>query len=158
MFMTPDKRVLFLQRSGEGDHAGEWCLPGGKIESDETPEEAARREANEEIGKHPSGELALLTRTRRVEVAVPAATAPASADGPPLVPDAGALEDTVVSFTTFVQMVKEPFDVKLDKEHTAFAWVPTSAPPQPLHPGVAVTVARLTMNELDLAEAIREAA
>ena len=34
MFMTPDKRVLFLQRSGEGDHAGEWCLPGGKIDQE----------------------------------------------------------------------------------------------------------------------------
>jgi len=32
------------------DHAGQWALPGGRIESAETPEQAALRELHEEVG------------------------------------------------------------------------------------------------------------
>jgi 8-oxo-dGTP pyrophosphatase MutT (NUDIX family) len=32
------------------DHAGQWALPGGRIEPDETPEQAALRELFEEVG------------------------------------------------------------------------------------------------------------
>lgn len=31
LFMAQDGRVLLVQRSAEGDHAGEWCIPGGKV-------------------------------------------------------------------------------------------------------------------------------
>lgn len=31
------------------DHAGQWALPGGRIEPDETPEQAALRELSEEV-------------------------------------------------------------------------------------------------------------
>ncbi|NDA78319.1 MAG: CoA pyrophosphatase [Actinobacteria bacterium] len=33
-------------------HAGQWALPGGKIDGDETPIEAALRETHEELGLH----------------------------------------------------------------------------------------------------------
>ncbi len=49
MLCTPDGRALFLKRS-DGDHAGTWAFPGGKIEDGETPEQAARRETEEETG------------------------------------------------------------------------------------------------------------
>lgn len=46
---TPDGRALFLKRA-KGDHAGKWAFPAGKIEDGETPEQAARRETEEETG------------------------------------------------------------------------------------------------------------
>ncbi|HEV2303159.1 MAG TPA: NUDIX domain-containing protein [Stellaceae bacterium] len=95
MFIAPDGRVLLLRRTGEGDHAGEWAFPGGKIEAGETAEEAAVRECVEELGQCPEGRRDLLLR--RV------------ANG--------------VDYTTFVQRVPEPFDLVLNEEHDAFRWV-----------------------------------
>lgn len=42
--------VLTLRRSDLKDHAGQVSFPGGKIEPHETPENAALREAEEEVG------------------------------------------------------------------------------------------------------------
>ena len=43
--------LLLCQRaSGLRRHAGQWALPGGRIEAGETPIEAALRELDEEIG------------------------------------------------------------------------------------------------------------
>lgn len=70
-FVTPTGDCLFLRRAARGragDHATEWCLPGGEIEDGETAEDCARREAMEEVGydfaidvkfeesKHPRGQ------------------------------------------------------------------------------------------------------
>ena len=43
-------RVLGARRSYPPDTAGGWELPGGKIDDDETPEQAACRELAEELG------------------------------------------------------------------------------------------------------------
>src|ERR1700722_1235974 len=49
ILLTHGDRALFLKRSDKArDHAGEWCCPGGSIEAGETPEQAARRELQEE--------------------------------------------------------------------------------------------------------------
>jgi 8-oxo-dGTP pyrophosphatase MutT (NUDIX family) len=46
MISDPGGRLLFMKRNdGKG-----WAFPGGKIEADETPEQAARRETQEETG------------------------------------------------------------------------------------------------------------
>ena len=37
LFMAKDGRVLLVRRSAEGDHAGEWGIPGGKVEPAEEP-------------------------------------------------------------------------------------------------------------------------
>ena len=56
-------RVLLLRRSpDEENYAGYWSLPGGHIDEDETPEQAVRREASEEIGWIP-GDLKVLDQT-----------------------------------------------------------------------------------------------
>lgn len=43
-------QVLCTQRAYPPNLAGQWELPGGKVESDETPEAAAIREVKEELG------------------------------------------------------------------------------------------------------------
>lgn len=49
----PDPGVLMLHRpSNMRAHPGQVALPGGKIDRDETPVEAALREAYEELGIH----------------------------------------------------------------------------------------------------------
>ena len=42
--------ILTRRASTLGNHAGQWALPGGRIDAGETPEQAALREMDEEIG------------------------------------------------------------------------------------------------------------
>jgi hypothetical protein len=46
MFVAPDGTVLLMRRID----TGEWAFPGGSIEGDESPEDAAR-EIEEETGR-----------------------------------------------------------------------------------------------------------
>jgi len=45
-----DGRVLLAQRTRPPELAGQWELPGGKVEPGESAEEALRRELREELG------------------------------------------------------------------------------------------------------------
>lgn len=133
LYMARDGRVLLVQRSAEGDHAGEWGTPGGKIEPGETPAQAAIREAQEEVGADPAlaGDPDKLRQwTRR------------QADG--------------VDWTAFLVPVDEPFEPTLNGEHTDARWTHPSDAPEPLHPGAAVTLARIDMDELGVAQAVRD--
>ena len=46
-----DAALLLTRRDGGlRNHAGQWALPGGRIDAGETPEQAALRELHEEVG------------------------------------------------------------------------------------------------------------
>ncbi|MCB8880134.1 NUDIX domain-containing protein [Acidisoma cellulosilytica] len=111
----PHVSVLFIKRSGVGDHGGEWCFPGGHIDPGETPAQAALRETHEEVGFPAGGHPALWTR--RV------------ADG--------------VDFATFIVKTPQPFRPRLNGEHTDAVWASPSHPPMPLHPGCLVALDKL---------------
>lgn len=107
LFVSPDNKILLLKRSGEGDHAKEWCTPGGKLEEGEDAEQAALREFSEECGMSYDGTLSEIFHT----------------------------QDQVVDYTTFLAHVEE-FTPKLDHEHTAFMWCALDDVPNKLHPAV----------------------
>jgi len=135
LFVTPDKRALFLKRSESGDYSGFYDLPGGKREANETSVDAAIRECSEEIGFYPSGEL--LELSRRIS------TNEGNGDRPSL----------IVDYTTYIQEVDDEFvPPRLDEEHTGFKWAPLEMPPEPLHPGLVVTLKKLHADELGIAK------
>ena len=64
------KKALFVKRSPAFDAPGLWAFPGGKLEGNETPAEAAERETREEIGAQAYGDPVLWTqRIANAEVA-----------------------------------------------------------------------------------------
>lgn len=135
LFVTPDKRSLFLKRSEYGDFPGYYDLPGGKRESGESAPEAAIRECSEEIGFRPSGELFELSRRVNLKEG--------DGDNP----------SKYVDYTTFIQEIKDEFTPpKLDFEHLSFKWAPLDQPPEPLHPGLVITLQKYFSDELGIAK------
>lgn len=149
LFVALENKALFLKRAPTGDHPGEWCFPGGSVEGDETPDQAARRETREETGHEIDGDLSPWVKKTTMESAPPLS--------PELVPGAVAIPNAaprLVEFHTFIKHVPAEFEVKLDAEHVAYAWVPMDSPPEPLHPGCRLALAKLGMDELELARAM----
>ncbi len=143
--------ALFLRRGNGADHPNEWACPGGRMEGDETEQEAAIRETLEEAGYDVSPALLKpWTRTlARAETPLEQATEAVPAD-PAQTP--APSED--VDFTTFLCRVDEQFLPILCDEHDGFCWAPITAPPQPLHPGVQLALDRFNMDELGVARAM----
>jgi 8-oxo-dGTP pyrophosphatase MutT (NUDIX family) len=79
-----------------------------------TPDEAARREVEEETGHRIDGELSPVDQSQ------------------------GDVE-----FSTFAHKLPAPYEPRLNDEHSEHVWAHPSKPPQPLHPGVAATLSRL---------------
>lgn len=117
----PGGQLLFVQRSGWGDHEGEWAFPGGKRLPSETGEQCARRETIEEIGWHEPGGRWLVHRT--------------------------AFDENI--FETYVQHASEKFEPRLNQEHTDYVWAEPENAPTPLHPGVKATLPKLMRSTAD---------
>jgi hypothetical protein len=98
MFMTTEAvpRVLLLKRAADDRrHPGVWDLPGGRLETGETPTQAAIREAREEAGASLSPQhLKELSHT----------------------------ESGDVDYTTFCAYTAEPFLPELSDEHDHYVW------------------------------------
>lgn len=58
-YVERDGKILLLKRAG-GEGTGLWWIPGGAVERDERPEDAARRELMEEAGIAPTGALRVI--------------------------------------------------------------------------------------------------
>lgn len=141
--------TLYLLRGDGSDHAGEWCFPGGQVESGETTADAAARECEEECGLRVDDVGPVWTRgVAKAEQAV----AEPLAD--PSIAQPAPLQSDDVDFTTYLHRVKAPFIPALCDEHVGWCWAPPDRPPQPLHPGASVALERLTMNELGVARAM----
>lgn len=102
------KRVLLTLRSGDVMEPHTWGLPGGKLEPDETPEEAALREMREEIAY--DGELLLV---------------------PSFV-----YRETDFTFHNFLALVTDEFEPELNWESDDYGWFELKKLPTPLHFGV----------------------
>lgn len=161
MFLTPTKETLFLKRGGGGDYPGMWALPCGRIEDGETAEQAAIRETEEEAGYKAEG---LKFWTRRIAAHETTGAQPSPQNGtavaepvqPVALPpgDALVVPGDPVDFTTFACAIASPFTPTLNGENVGYAWAPVDEPPEPLHPGCRIALARLTMDELGIARAI----
>lgn len=59
LYAPADAAALILTRRSAGlkNHAGQWALPGGTIDSGESPEKTALRELAEEVGLHLSVDM-----------------------------------------------------------------------------------------------------
>lgn len=105
-------RFLFLLRN-DSKNPGNWGIPGGKLEKNETLFEGIERECLEEIGYFP------------VE--------------PKLIPIQKFVNNTFVYHTFFCELHEE-FLPHLNNEHCGYAWVLLDKYPKPLHPGLFNTI------------------
>lgn len=138
LYVTAEGKALFLRRATGADAPGVWCLPGGVVEDGETALQAACREFKEEAGIDVDP-ATCQPWTRRL----------GGKDGKP-----GKEE---VDFTTFICTGQQEVEPKINSESDSAVWSPVNSPPQPLHPGCAIALARCSpgWTELDTARAIR---
>ena len=105
-------RYLYLLRT-DNKNPGNWGIPGGKLENDETLLEGVARECYEEIDYFP-----------------PKAK---------LVPIQKFVNHSFTYHTFFCE-VEDEFIPSLNDEHCGYAWVGEHQYPKPLHPGLFSTV------------------
>ena len=132
LFLDPTGSFLFLQRSGHGDYAGYWSLPGGHLNDGETTKEGAIRETLEETGYKVKNDLVEINRQIIHK------------------------DEEEIDFTTFLCRVDEQFTPKLNDEHTGFSWAQLENAPNPIHPGLSITFQKMGSDELGIAKMMVE--
>lgn len=170
LILSTDRKALFLKRGPGGDAPGLWCIPGGRVEGEESLLDAAVRETAEETGWMPVRRR-MVEWTRSISPRLTTGAPPTPPDpaaktlGIELAAAAQATEQQPVEvppeevdFTTFAIEGVEEFipDIAKSGEHVAYAWAPIDQPPQPMHPGAQVALDRFGMDELGVACAIRD--
>jgi type II secretory ATPase GspE/PulE/Tfp pilus assembly ATPase PilB-like protein/8-oxo-dGTP pyrophosphatase MutT (NUDIX family) len=95
-----DWRVLLLQRAAEGKRPGSWETVYGKIDTEEKPEDAARRELREETGLEPAALYNVTVSSFYLHQS-----------------------QTVQMCLTFAAFVPDDADVILSEEHQRFEWL-----------------------------------
>ncbi len=105
-------RYLFLLRT-DAKNPGNWGIPGGKINPDETLLDGLARECEEEIKFFPHGAK--------------------------MIPIQKFVNHSFTYHTFFCQIDNE-FIPTLNDEHCGYAWVGEGQYPKPLHPGLFSTV------------------
>lgn len=111
-YANDTRRFLFLLRS-DSKNLGNWGIPGGKIEEDETLLTGVERECLEEIAFFPVDAK--------------------------LVPIQKFVNNTFTYHTFFCKIDNE-FIPTLNEEHCGYAWLDPDHYPKPLHPGLFNTV------------------
>lgn len=111
-YSSNTQRFLYLLRT-DSKNPGNWGIPGGKIEKDETLLEGIERECLEEIGFFPLE--------------------------PKLIPIQKFVNNNFTYHTFFCEL-REEFMPRLNEEHCGYAWVGDNQYPKPLHPGLFSTV------------------
>ena len=105
-------RFLFCHRSPLVPEPNSWGIPSGKIEKNELPIEAAKRELKEETGYH--GEIEFTGMS--------------------------VLEVKKLKFWTFLGVVPYEFTPILNNESQGYIWTTLDNLPHPLHPGIKWTL------------------
>jgi 8-oxo-dGTP pyrophosphatase MutT (NUDIX family) len=149
LYQSRTGQILLVHRT---DGLG-WAFPGGHIEDGETVEECARREFGEETGQKIDGPLALWTR--RISPPVGSADPVATINEGTGAGDIAAAEP--VDFTTYLYR-GDAFEPTLNAEHDAWQWVDRefALTSGALHLGCYIALQRFDMDELGVAEAIRD--
>lgn len=105
-------RFLFLLRTDD-KNPGNWGIPGGKIEKEESLFEGVERECLEEVGFFPE-EAKLIPIQKFV--------------------------NNTFTYHTFFCLLKEEFIPLLNEEHSGYCWIDVDSYPKPLHPGLFNTI------------------
>ena len=101
-------KVMTVLRSSRETYPDTWTFAGGKVEADETPVDALRRELEEELQ---------LTKIKKIT---------------PLHRYQSRSKDFV--YDTFVVLVNKEFVPELNWENSGYAWTSIDTLPNPLHP------------------------
>lgn len=111
-YSSKTNRFLYLLRT-DNKNPGNWGIPGGKIEENESILEGIERECREEIDFWP--------------------------EKPKLIPIQKFVNKSFVYHTFFCE-VDDEFIPVLNYEHCGYAWVGDNQYPKPLHPGLFSTI------------------